>query len=942
VLPRSYEIALDARLGSDQFQGNVAIQLEIVAPTDRIELHDRELQITVATLALGDASEDAALSGTVTLDPPRELAVIQFSEELPAGPATLRLTYTGTIASGLEGLFFSKDGPDELLATQCETTGARGILPCFDEPIFKATFAWQVTTAPGATVLSNGRLLESMPSADGSSVTWRFAPTKPMSTYLLALTIGDLASSDERVVNGIPLRIWALRGKEAMGRFGLDYTARLLPYYEDYFAAPYHFDKLDQVGVPAFGAGAMENAGLIVSQQIALLLDQESASPHQEMLVAMVIAHEFAHMWFGDLVTMKWWDDLWLNEAFASWMAYHAVETLTPQYRIWDEVQRGFDQALETDALLGTHSIYNPVESPHDTENFDIITYEKGAAVLRMVHDFLGDEPFRAGLRTYMAEFAEGNASGADLWRHLQQASHQPVGQMMESWVRQAGHPLLEVALEDSGQSTALRLGQRRFISGGRTSDGEQAWQVPVTVRYEDDTGTREARMLLGERSQSFPLPVEGELRWAYANAGEIGFYRQQLDAALLHRLLAHLDRLTPAEQKGLLRDQWALTAAGSQPVAAYLDVLGRLAQSDDQTLVGQIVGTHLRRVERLLEQSANEQALVGFRAWVDGLFKGKLAALGFEPRPGEPVAQAQLRAYVLEAMTHFAHDGRAIAQARAWQEREAVGPAAVDPNLAAVFVDTAAEFGDAATYERYLQIFEQRRAGGFSPQQVERYSGVFGRFQQPELAARTIELLGGDTFPFQAMLQNMATMLAQRATERAAWEFLKSSWPTLQQRAPFVTPFVVEFSGSLPPSMRDEVMGFWDATLHGEQAGPLARAKERMDESEKLLERTRAGLSAYFDKSTAAASPAAPTGATVTPSASASPAGATIQAENGAKPANAPADSAAAPTSGTTASTEPTAAPVGSAAQAPAQSEGQPRKTGRGLFSWFRRGPSR
>ncbi len=849
TLPRHYDIALDARLGVEQFQGHVAIQLEIAAPTDTIELHARELRIADAALTI----QDRILLGTVTLDPARELAAIQFPETLPAGSATLEITYTGAVSKGLEGLFLSKDGSDELLATQCETTGARAILPCFDEPGYKATFTWQVTTAPGATVLANGRLLGSDQSEDGAAVTWRFAPTKPLSTYLLALTIGDLASSPERVVNGVPLRIWALRGKEPMGQFALDYTARLLPYYEEYFAAPYHFDKLDQVGVPSFGAGAMENAGLIVSQQIVLLLDPASASPHQEMLVAMVVAHEFAHMWFGDLVTMKWWDDLWLNEAFASWMAYHAVDVLSSHYRVWDEVQRGFDQALESDALLGTHPIYNPVEAPHDTENFDIITYEKGAAVLRMVHDFLGDEAFRAGLRTYMAEFAEGNASGADLWRHLQQASHQPVGRMMESWVLQPGHPLIEVALEGAGEQTALRLSQRRFISGGRMDTSEQMWQAPVTVRYEDDSGVREARMLLSERSQSFPLAVAGELRWAYANAGEIGFYRQQLDAALLERLLAYLDRLTPAEQKGLLRDQWALTAAGSQPVAAYLDVLGQIAQSDDQTLVGQIVGSHLRRVERLLEQTDDEQALAGFRAWVGGLFKEKLAALGFEPQPGEPVAQRQLRAYVLEAMTHYAHDSEAIAQARSWQAREADDPAAVDPNLAAVFVEAAAEFGDAATYERYLAIYERRRAGGFSPQQVERYAGIFGRFQQPELAARTIGLLEGDTFPFQAMTQNMATMLSQRPTQRLAWDFLKAQWPVFQQRAPFITPFIVEFSGSLPPSMREEVVAFWDATLHGEHAGPYGRALERMDESAKLLSRTREGLTSYFDRRPAA-----------------------------------------------------------------------------------------
>jgi puromycin-sensitive aminopeptidase len=847
VAPRHYDIALDARLGAEEFRGHVTIQLELAAPTDTIELHARGLQIAQAQLTI----QDQTLPAEVTLESERELAIMRFAVQVPAGPATLDLAYTGAMSKGMEGLFLSKDGPDELLTSQCEATGARAILPCFDEPIFKATFTWQITTAPGSTVLSNGRLLVTAPSADGSSMTWSFAPTKPLSTYLLALTIGDLACTPERVVNDVPLRIWSVRGKERLGGFALDYTARLLPYYEDYFAAPYHFDKLDQVGVPAFGAGAMENAGLIVSQQIALLLDPATASQHQELLVAMVIAHEFAHMWFGDLVTMRWWDDLWLNESFANWMAYHAVDALTPQYRIWDEVQRSFDRALESDSLAGTHPIYSPVETPRDMENFDIITYEKGAAVLRMVHDFLGDEAFRAGLRTYMREFAESNATGADLWRHLQQASHQPVGAMMESWVLQPGHPLVAVALEGDGATTSLRVSQRRFISGGRSDTGEQLWQVPLIVRYADAAGVHEARYLLSERSMTFPLELEGELLWCYPNAGEVGFYRQQLDTALRERLLAHLDGLTPAEQKGLLRDQWALVAAGDQSIATYLGVLGQLAHSDDQTLVGQIVGEHLQRIEHLIEHlvesARDEGALTGFRAWVDSLFQDKLAALGFEPRPAEPIADAQMRAYVLSALTHYAHDAAAIDHARVWQQREAADPASVNPNLAAAYVSAAAEFGDAATYDHYLEIYQQRKAGGFSPQQVERYGNIFGRFQQPELAARTIELLNGYTFPFQSMLQTMGTMLAQPRTQRLAWEFLKAQWPALVERAPFIAPFIIEFSGNLSTSMREDVIGFWEATLHGEQAGPYARAVERLDENAKIAALTREDLRAYF-----------------------------------------------------------------------------------------------
>ncbi len=844
VLPRHYDITLDVRPDGDEFHGRVVITLDLTAPTNTIEPHARTLDLTAARLTTGGRD----LTGAVTADADREIAVIRFPETLPTGPATLDLTFTGKVSDGLEGLFRSKDGADELLCTQCEATGARAIIPCFDEPLFKARFTWHVTTAPDATVLTNGPLVTAEPSADGASKTWTFATTKPMSTYLIALTIGNLASSPERVVNGVPLRIWALKGKEQLGQFALDYTARLLPFYEDYFAVPYHFDKLDQVGVPAFGAGAMENAGLIVSQQVVLLLDPRSVSRRQELLVAEVIAHEFAHMWFGDLVTMKWWDDLWLNEAFASWMSYHAVDALSPDYRVWDEVQGGFDRALETDGLAGTHPIYNPVETPSAiSENFDDITYQKGGAVLRMVHDFLGDDAFRAGLRTYMREFAEGNAAGADLWNHLQRAADQPVGRMMESWVMQPGHPLISVTLEGAGAQTHLRVEQRRFFSAAHAAPSDQLWQVPLAIRYEDGAGIHEVRHLLAERAASIPLVVSGDLRWCYANAGEVGFYRQQLDPSLLQRLLAQLDRLSAAEQKGLLRDQWALVANGSQSIAAYLDVLGALTRGDDQTLIGQIVGDHLHRVENLLELDGDEQATAGFRAWVARHFAAKLAALGFAGQAGEPSERAQLRAYVVSAMTRFAHDPTAIEQARTWQAREAADPTAMDPNLAPVVVGAAAQFGDAATYDSYRGVYEQRKAGEFTPDQVERYAVVFARFQQPDLVARTFTLVTEDFFPFQSLAGIVATMLAEPPTQTPAWEFLKGYWPRIQERAPFVAPFVVQFTGNLPASLRADVAAFWEANLHGEFAGPFARAMEQIDQSAEVQARTRDNLLAYF-----------------------------------------------------------------------------------------------
>ncbi len=849
IRPRYYEIALDARPDREDFSGSLTIELTIDAPTTSIELHALNLEISRARLTTPNGQ---TMTGAVMHDAEREIAVIKLDGEAPAGHASLALDYTGKLSVGLEGLYLSKDGPNEMLCTQCEVTGARAILPCWDEPMFKARFSWTVTTAPGQTVLTNGRPLNSTPSAEGESVTWRFAPTKPMSSYLIALAIGDFASTEERVVNGVPLRVWALKGKESLGVFALDLTAELLTYYEDYFAKPYHFDKLDNIGVPNFGAGAMENAGLIVSQEVALLLDKNATSRAQEVRVAEVTAHEFAHMWFGDLVTMRWWDDLWLNEAFASWMAYHAISELRPSYRVWDEIQAGTDAARAADSLANSHAIYYPVDTPRSVlESFDLITYEKGGAVLRMVHDFLGAEAFRAGLRTYMAEFAEGNASGPDLWRHLQQASSLPVGEVMESWILQAGHPLVDVALESVADGEAhLRVSQSRFYSAANAPASDQLWQVPMQVRYEDDAGEHTARYLLTERSATFPIAVSGELRWLYANAGEVGFYRQRLDDTLLGKLRANLHKLTGGEQKGLLRDQWALVSNGAQPIAPYLDTIAALSGSDDEILIGQLVG-QVGTIQRMLELAGDEQAMTGFRAWVEKLFKEKMAAVGYNPQAGEPVATSRLRASLLGALANYARDAEAISQARAWQEREAANPNEVDPNLAPVAVNATARLGDAETYDRYLAIYESRKGGAFTPDQVTRYARAFGVFQPEELTARTLASMakGEDIFPLQAQYPIIVTFLTQPATQQQTWQYLKDRWSYIEERVTFAVPVFIEYSGELPASLRDDVVAFWDAHLKGEFSGSVARALETMDHNAELRARTRNDLIAYYTR---------------------------------------------------------------------------------------------
>ena len=821
--PNYYDVHIDARLGREEFTGSVNIVLDLYTEKDTIELHARDLTVVDAQLKIGGDAHNAA----VTLDPENERLVLKFSQKFSAGKAELHINFTGKVSQTLRGLYLAQNRPEQLLCTQCEAIEARQIFPCFDEPTFKAQFAFEVTTAPDAVVLANGPLL-SVTDGD-SSKTWKFAPTKKMSSYLIALVIGDVASTPEKIVNDIPLRVWAMRGKEQMGSFALDYAARLLPWYEDYFGVPYHYDKYDQVAAPGFAAGAMENSGLVLFRQELLIMQPGSTSWQQEKNIAHVIAHEFAHMWFGNLVTMQWWDDLWLNEAFAEWMSYRVIADISPEYHLWDDFQGGKNYALGVDSLESTHPIYSPVETPAQArELFDAITYTKGCAVLRMLENFLGQESFRAGLRTYMKEFYEGNARGGDLWRHLQEASSQPVTQIMESWIMQGGYPSVQVNLEASGNGSQLHVSQRRFFSNPQvTKENKQLWLVPLVIRYADDAGIHVLRHILEKNEEHLPLNVTGTLKWCYANAEEIGFYRQNLGADLLAKLLEHVDQLNPSEQIGLLADQWGLTRNGKQNIAHFLDVLTALvSKSDNYNLLFEIVN-RLFFIERMVEDTGDKVAIDRFRNWVKDMFEARLEALGFEPRSSESADVSQQRVSVINAMAALARHPATVIRVQKLAEREAADPKTVDANLANLLVTIDAQFGDAETFKKHVDVYQARKAAGAPPQEVTRYVYTFPAFRAPEQVAHTLSLLDEGISPREALIPTLGRMFGARHSQVAAWEYFKANWNLIKDMG---SGALFEAAGQLPYSLRAEVVAFGDVYVKGEADMAYAKALENMD----------------------------------------------------------------------------------------------------------------
>ena len=839
VSPVRYDLHVDADPARPSFHGELVLHVQVEEPTDEVHLHAKGLTLGRALVE----QEGRSLEATVEVDEEAERVVLRLGSRLRTGQARVSLSYDGTVSEGMEGLYLSKDGDETCLATQCEATDARRILPCMDEPDRKAVFALRVTAPAGLTVLANGAV-EGRAEEDGRAV-WTFKPVGPMSSYLLALCIGDFRAADAVTERGVPFRVWTLGGKEGIGTLARDLASEMLPWYEDYFGQPYAFGKYDQVAVPSFAFGAMENPGLVVFRPSLVLMDSATASWDDEKAVALVVAHEFAHMWFGDLVTMAWWDDLWLNEAFAEWMAHKIAHDLRPDLDVWDHFRQRASSAMSTDALERTHAIYHPIRTPAEAaEMFDAVTYGKGSAVMRMLEAFLGEEAFRDGLRAYMAEFRFGNAQGSDLWRHLGEASGQDVEGIMRDWILQAGHPVVACAWEDG----VLRLRQQRARSRPDATVADTVWRVPLVIRYEDDAGEHVMRHLMGDRHETLDVPAEGRLRWLWPNADDMGFYRTIFDDGLLRAILEAPGALRSAERIALVRDLWLQVRVGDRDIGSFLDAFDRLVDGEAPYDVVQHTVGVMRELEGLLESGGREDALPALRAWVRARLLRAYRVLGAEPEGAEPPQTRERRASLLRAVGGVGRDDATVADARRIAAREREDPAGVDPDLAGTAVAVEAITGGADTLRAHLAAYQARRAAHVAPQDMERYLYVLPAFRgDAEVREVLRTLASGDVAP-QAVGPILRGMLVQPHAQRAAWAFLREDWPGLRKRLGEAwIAILVEACGELPPAMRDEVVAFLDVNLEGTASQAYARAKERLAERAGFLPRVVPGIADWM-----------------------------------------------------------------------------------------------
>ncbi len=841
VVPRRYELRMEPDLEAATFTGQEDVAVEVVTTTDRVVLNVADLDVDEAWVVAGGARIDASTSIE------GERLSLALATELAPGEATVHISFHGVLNDKLKGFyrstFVDEAGVERVIGTtQMEPADARLAFPCWDEPDMKAIFAVTLVVADGLLAISNAAERTREATGDGR-VAVSFNDTIPMSTYLVAFVVGPLEATDAVDVDGTPLRVVHVPGKGHLTPYALEVGAFCLRWFSDYYAIPYPGDKCDLIALPDFAAGAMENLGAITFREALLLVDPETVTQGELTRVADVVAHELAHMWFGDLVTMRWWNGLWLNEAFATFMELASVDDFRPDWQRWVSFTTERAAAFAVDALEATRPIEFPVASPEDAEGmFDVLTYQKGASVLRMLEQYLGTDRFRSGIRLYLSSRAYGNAETTDLWDAIEEATGDPVRRIMDTWIFQGGYPLVRVSAE--GDEVTLTQQRFRFSTSGTSTSGtstavggggEASWSVPIVVRAGDEGSTK---VLLEETSTTVTLP--GASQRLLVNAGGHGFYRVSYTPELLASLRERLAELGAVERALLVEDTWASVLAGTTPAAALLDLASGFSAESDPTVWAVLVGA-LGGIDRILEGEDRER----LQAFVRTLVAPALERLGWEPAAGEDDLTRQARGTVLTALGVLGADPGVRARARETHDAYLADPGAVDPNVAGAVVSVLAASGTEDDHAAFLERFKTST----SPQESLRYLYGLAGFGQAELADRTMAMtLNGDirtqNAPFVLLL-----LLANRDVNERTWEFVKGEWDTILERFPdnSISRLLGGITHLSTPELASDVAAFLGAHPVPQGSRTVEQHLERQQVNAALRAREAAAVGAHL-----------------------------------------------------------------------------------------------
>ena len=795
VRPHHYTLTLTPDLKAATFSGVESIDLTLADPADHITLNAAEIAFQSVTINNNGHQQTAAIS----LDQEKEQATFTFREPLTAGKATLAIRYTGILNNELRGFYLSKTAKRNYAVTQFESTDARRAYPSFDEPAFKATYDVSLVIDSGDTGISNGPIISDVPGPGEGKHTLTFLTTPKMSTYLVAFLVGDFQCTSGES-DGVAIRACSTPDKVALTPYAVDVAKYVLHYYDTYFGIPYPLKKLDLIALPDFEAGAMENFGAITYRETDMLIDPKTASIGAKKEVALVVAHEMAHQWFGDLVTMKWWDNIWLNEGFATWMENKPVAAMHPEWNIDQAVASDEEGTLNLDAQPTTRAIRAKADTREEIEQmFDGISYGKASDVLLAVENYLGPETFRKGVHAYLSAHLYSNATAEDFWSAQTATSHKPVDKIMESLVAQPGEPLLTFGEPANG---SVSVSQKRFfLSPSIQPDPAQKWTIPVCIK----TGTdKQDCHVLTPADSSLTTPG---VALFFANAGGKGYYRSAYPPSVYAALVANAETdLSPAERISLVGDEWAQVRANKATAGDFLNLVSALkadssAEVMDDALVG--VNSTYQRIAATPEEHA------ALSAWIRQTFAPEYAKLG-DPSAGDSPNTTELRARLFSILGNYGKDPAVLAQAHEIADKYLANPSSVDPTLGQTALAIAARNGDAALFDKLQQVYETST----NPEFQEGALRLLAQFEDPALVQRSLDYAASNKVRNQDALIQYAIGLRVDANRDQTWKYVKSHWETVRTLlTPELGGYLVGSAGSFcSAEARDDVNAFFTA----------------------------------------------------------------------------------------------------------------------------------
>ncbi|ORZ34473.1 aminopeptidase [Catenaria anguillulae PL171] len=806
VVPTHYNVELTPDLESFTFEGSVDIQVKIVEATSVVKVNVKELELHAARISLShNKAEKTLLAASITDDSHTEQATITFPEELPAGAqATLSITFKGIHNDKMAGFYRSgyKDNEGKqkhMVVTQFEATDARRAFPCWDEPALKATFDVTLNVRKELTALSNMNVVsEEAHASKATHKSVKFARTPIMSTYLLAFAVGELeyiesktSPSCKALPNPVTVRVYTTKGESGKGKFGLGCAVRILEYFSEVFGEPYPLPKMDMIAVPDFSAGAMENWGLVTYRTIYLLFDEKTSSAKTKEGVAYVVAHELAHQWFGNLVTMEWWNELWLNEGFATWVGWLATDALFPDWNIWTSfVSNDMNRAFGLDGMRSSHPIQVPVSSAREiSQIFDAISYSKGASVIRMLSSWLSQEVFLAGIRKYIQRHKYGNASTNDLWTALSEASGLNVNDFMNLWTSKIGYPVLSA--ERKGDK--VHVSQARFLSTGdvKAEEDETLWWCPLNMYTGDDEATKRTAQstILKTREGVFQLPARpagSAIDMYKLNRHQANFYRVKYAPADLEKLGEAISSgsgvLNTSDRVGLVGDVFALAAAGYTSTVDALTLLKHFNKEDEYIALNIVAEklAHLKTVWTTEPEEVTER----LNALARSIFAPTARKVGWEFHDGEGQLDVLLRTLAI-SVAGMNSDKDVVAQAKTRFARFIQGDdAAIHPNLRGAVYNIVlkhAAAGSRAEFDQIKAIWENETLA--TDQRLAALAAL-GRHPDLALSSELLEYtLNSGKVRDQDFMYPLRSVAANHKARVLAWQFVQNNWATLESK---------------------------------------------------------------------------------------------------------------------------------------------------------------